>query len=218
MYLLLFVIAAISTAVANPVPADEAHREKLLAFSFDKDNSPSAFSEPADRDDSVRESTYGRILNKHQIPSGVTSEYPVGDMHLPLQIPKTLDPAILSALEETELHIPKLDHMDQGSWSLGSWFPWKRPSVGAQPDSKCGKSKSVCCMQSFTRSTSVVNSCNQGNLHPSRASYILQLADIVCGQKSLEKNIIGNGLARPRNTSTLAINFGTSSMTGIPLW
>lgn len=170
MYLLLFVIAAISTAIANPLPADEAHREKPLTFSLNEDNPPSTYSEPAYHDDRVHNAAYGTILDKHQIPSGVTSEYPVGDMHLPLQMPKTLDPAIFNALKETESHIPKLDYMDHGSWSLGSWSPWKRPSDGAQPDSKCGESKSVCCMGSFTSSTSVVKSCNRGNLLPFRAA------------------------------------------------
>lgn len=164
MYLLLLLVfAAISAAVANPVPADEAHREKPLSFSLGKDNPPStAYHDFVQHEQTLSDAdSYGTTLNKHQIPSGVTSEYPVGDMHLPLQATKALNPAIINALQETSLHIPKEAHMDD-AWR----HPWKNADDEAQSDSKCGGSKSVCCMKGWTRDISVVKTCRHGHLLP----------------------------------------------------
>lgn len=170
MYLLLlFVFAAISAAVAIPVPADEAHREKPLSFSLGKDNPPStADHELVQHDQTLSDAdSYGTTSNKHQIPSGVTSEYPVGDMHLPLQATKALNPAIVNALQDTSLHIPKESYMDE-AW----WYPGKNADDGGQPDSKCGGSKSVCCMKGWTWDISVVKTCRHGSLLPLRWAYI----------------------------------------------
>lgn len=142
MYLLLFVIAAISRAIATPVPADEAHREKPLVFSLSKDDPPSSYRGSPSRDQSVADTgSYATILHYHQIPSGITSEYPVDDMHLPLQATKALN-----ALKDTGSHVPTEDYMDQES--LYQW--------GVQLDSECGGSKSVCCSNSFMWGSSAV--------------------------------------------------------------
>lgn len=215
MYLLLCIIAAISTAIANPVPADEAHREKPLVFSLGKDNTPSAvYRESAYHDQTVPDTgSYGTISDKYRIPNGITSEYPVGDLHIPLQASKSLGPTTVNVLQEPSLHTPKEAPMHQESW-----YPWRKTDDGTQQDSKCGESKSVCCMKSLTWDTSVVKTCRHGNLlFSSRASFAGPLI-FVCGQRSLEGYFNGNRLARIRNILTLAMNYGASSMTGIPLW
>lgn len=159
MYL-LFVIAAISTVIANPLPADEAHREKPLKFSLGKDVRPSTYRESAYRDQNVPDiSSYGTILNEHQIPSGITSEYSVGDLHLPLQATKAVDSVIANGRKDTDSEVPKEAFTDQELL-----YSWKKPQGEAQPSSKCGKSKSVCCMTSFKWGGSEVKAC--GNLLP----------------------------------------------------
>lgn len=158
MYLLLFVITAISTAIANPLPADEAHREKPLKFSLSKDVRPSTYRQSAYRDQNVPDaSSYGTILNEHQIPSGITSKYSVGDLHLPLQATKALDSVIGNGRKEMDLDVPEEAFTDQELL-----YAWKKPQDEAQPSSECGKSKSVCCMTSFKWGGSVVKAC--GNL------------------------------------------------------
>lgn len=162
MYLLLFVIVAISTVIANPVPADEAHREKPLVFSLSKEDPTSEYRESAYRDQTVPDAgPYGTVLNELRIPNGITSEYPVGDMHLPLQATKVLDSAIANALMETGLHIPKTAYMDQESL-----YPGKKSDDGAQHDSNCGGSKSVCCKKRVKWGSSVLKECKHGNLLP----------------------------------------------------
>lgn len=152
MYLLLFVIAAISTTIANPVPADEAHREKPLVFSLGKDDPPSAY-----RDRTLPDAgSYGTLLNKHQIPSGITSEYPVGDMPLPLQATKALN-----APKEPGLHIPKDAYRGQ-EWR----YSWNIPHDGAQPDPECGGTKSVCCTNNFRRRSSGLKTCKHKGMNP----------------------------------------------------
>ncbi|MCJ1423237.1 hypothetical protein MMC29_001119 [Sticta canariensis] len=157
MYLLLFIITAISTAIANPLPADEAHREKPLKFSLGKDVRPSTYRESAYRDQNVPDaSSYGTILNEHQIPSGITSEYSVGDLHLPLQATKALDLVIGNGRKEMDLDVPEEAFTNQELL-----YSWKKPQDGAQPSSECGKSKSVCCTTSFKWGGSVVKACEK---------------------------------------------------------